>query len=105
MHALACVLVHVNAGLAKKLPVAVADNIGVTQRHYAMSGMHMCHVFACYLGLLSCRGHEHLQPLLGVAWDCGAVTTGRLRVSRFMHARPSRALVLVTLHGQKAAAV
>lgn len=27
-----------------------------------------------------CRGNPHLQPILGVAWDCGAVTTGPVTV-------------------------
>lgn len=36
---------------------------------------------ACHR-LLACarRGNQHLQPLLGVAWDCGAVTTGPVTV-------------------------
>lgn len=33
----------------------------------------------CGLCIL-CRGNRHLQPLLGVAWDCGAVTTGPVTV-------------------------
>jgi hypothetical protein len=32
------------------------------------------------LNAVQCRGNKHLQPLLGVAWDCGAVTTGPVTV-------------------------
>lgn len=32
----------------------------------------------CWLS--ASRGHDHLAPLLGVAWDCGAVTTGPVTV-------------------------
>lgn len=28
----------------------------------------------------TCRGNPHLQPILGVAWDFGAVTTGPVTV-------------------------
>jgi phosphomannomutase len=30
--------------------------------------------------LLACRGNPNLRPILGVAWDCGAVTTGPVTV-------------------------
>lgn len=35
-----------------------------------------CAVLSCVLH----RGNPHLQPILGVAWDCGAVTTGPVTV-------------------------
>lgn len=38
-------------------------------------GLCCCCFIAC-----CCRGNTHLQPLLGVAWDCGAVTTGPVTV-------------------------
>jgi hypothetical protein len=34
----------------------------------------------CPAVVMSHRGNNHLQPLLGVAWDCGAVTTGPVTV-------------------------